>query len=365
MMKALIVGLGSIGQRHVRNLRAILGDEVELLAYRRLRQAPLLSDSLGAQTGGDIEATYNITTYDDMEAACQQKPDLGFVCNPTSLHMPYAQQLAAAGCHLFLEKPLSHNLDGIEELAATLKQKQRIGYVGYQFRFHPCLTKLKSILDAGTLGPILAVNARIGEYMPGWHKYEDYRGTYAARSDLGGGVILSQIHELDYLTWLFGEPTSVYALGGKLTNMAIDVEDTASILMAFRHGDRVLPVHLHQDYSQLPGEKNAQIIGEHGKATIDLLQNQLSVHLASGDHQTYRFAEFSRNDMFLEQMRHFLDCCAGRAQPQVTIQDGARSLKAALLAKRSLKTGQPESWLPPAAASAKTFGRDYGQEIQP
>ena len=98
-------------------------------------------------------------------------------------------------------------------------------------RFHPCLQRLHELVQEKKVGRILSVRAEIGEYLPGWHTYEDYRQMYASRQDLGGGVILSQIHELDYLYWLFGLPRSVYALGGHLSRLEIDVEDTADILM--------------------------------------------------------------------------------------------------------------------------------------
>ena len=138
------------------------------------------------------------------------------------------------------------------ELVRMAAEQERIAMVGYQLRFHPCLRKLAEIVQSGILGNLLAVRATIGEYLPNWHLYEDYRKMYAARADLGGGVVLSQIHEFDYLYSLFGLPRRIFAVGGHWSELEIDVEDTASILMECSVNGRTLPIHLHQDYLQSP-----------------------------------------------------------------------------------------------------------------
>ena len=125
------------------------------------------------------------------------------------------------------------------------------------------------MLAARAIGRIVAVRAEVGEYLPGWHPYEDYRQMYASRADLGGGVVLSQIHEIDYLYWLFGMPRRLMAMGGHLSSLEIDVEDTASILMECVVDGRPIPVHLHQDYVQRPPSRTCQIIGDDGKILVD------------------------------------------------------------------------------------------------
>ena len=119
------------------------------------------------------------------------------------------------------------------------------------------------------MGRIVAVRAEVGEYLPGWHPYEDYRQMYASRAELGGGVVLSQIHEIDYIYWLFGMPRRVMAIGGHLSSLEIDVEDTASILMECVVDGRPIPVHLHQDYVQRPPSRTCQVIGDEGKILVD------------------------------------------------------------------------------------------------
>lgn len=339
-MKVLVVGLGSIGQRHVRNLRALLGSEVEIIAYRTRGLRHVLTDSLEIEAESDVEEKYRVRAYGDLDQAIAQGPDAVFVCNPNSLHIPVSLAAAKAGCHLFVEKPLSHSYDGVEELILLVEEQGLIAFVGYQMRFHPCLQHLHSLLRRQAIGRVVAVRVEIGEYLPGWHTYEDYRQSYASRRELGGGVILSQIHELDYIYWLFGLPRCVFALGGHLSGLEIDVEDTASILMQCVVGGQPVPVHLHQDYVQRPRSRTCQVIGDAGKILIDL--HGLIVQVFDGGGQLverHLFEGFQRNQLFLDELKHFLACLNGDQTPMVTVRDGAQSLRMALATKESLATG--------------------------
>lgn len=338
-MRLLVVGLGGIGQRHVRNLRAVLGDTAEIHAVRARGLTHVLTDTLQIEAGAELEARYGIIREPDLETALSRKPQAVFVTNPSSLHVPVALAAAEAGCHVFIEKPLSHDLDGVTRLVETLERRRLVGFVGYQLRFHPCWRRVRSLLDAGAIGALLGVRFEVGEYLPAWHRYEDYRQMYAARRDLGGGVILSQIHELDLAYWLFGMPRKVFALGGHWSSLEIDVEDTASILLQCAHGGRPLPVHVHLDYVQRPPSRRCEIVGEAGKIFVDLHVPEVRVVDASGRAEVHGVPDFKRNDLFVDELRHFLACVEGRATPAVSARDGARSLEIALAAHRSIATG--------------------------
>src|SRR4030095_294022 len=188
--------LGGIGQRHVRNLRRLRGNDVEISAYRVRQLNHTLSDNLEIEAGADVIQKYDIKSFTSLDAALAQRPDAVFVCNPSSLHLPVAQASADARCHLFIEKPLSDNYEKVENLIATVQSHNLTALVGYQLRFHPTLLQLEALLKTRAAGRVVAVIVEVGDFLPGWHKYEDYRTMYAARSDLGGGVVLSQIHEL-------------------------------------------------------------------------------------------------------------------------------------------------------------------------
>jgi predicted dehydrogenase len=336
-----MIGLGGIGQRHLRNLHALLGGDLQVSAYRVRRLPQVVTDTLQIEQGADIEKKYRVKVFNDLDEALDARPDLALVCNPSSLHVPAALKAARAGCHLFLEKPLSHNLDGVAELIGEVEQRGLVALVGYQLRFHPCLQRLKEIVHGGAIGRVVAVRMEVGEYLPGWHTYEDYRQMYAARPDLGGGVVLSQIHEMDQVYSLFGLPERVFALGGHLTRLEIDVEDTASILMQCRADGRAVPVHLHQDYIQRPPSRQYQVIGDAGKVLIDLRAASLTHYDGEGQvREQVTHDQFPRNQLFFDEMTHLLACVRREQAPLVSIRDGAQSLRMALAAKESIDTGR-------------------------
>jgi predicted dehydrogenase len=166
-MKILMVGLGGIGQRHVRNLKTLLRDEVELLAYRTRQLQTVLTDRLQVMPDENLETLYQIQSFTDLGAGLEQKPEIAFICNPSSMHVQVALKAAQAGCHLFVEKPLSHTTSGVQELIDTVQKKSLVGYVGYQMRFHPCLVRAHDLLVQKAIGRVLSAQAEVGEFLPG------------------------------------------------------------------------------------------------------------------------------------------------------------------------------------------------------
>lgn len=344
-MRVLVAGLGGIGQRHVRNLRLLFGADVEIDAYRVRRQTPVLTGRFEVVPDAQLETHYGLRSFDDLEEALARRPTAVFVCNPSSLHLQVALAAARADCHLFIEKPLAASWEGVDALAELVEQRTLVTLVGFQMRFHPCLRRLRellgqSLLGQSRIGAVLAVSAEIGEYLPGWHPYEDHRRMYASRRELGGGVVLAQIHELDYIYWLFGLPRRVFALGGNSGSLGIDVEDVASVLMEYVVDARTVPVHLQQDYLQRRPARRCKIVGDRGSIVADF--NALTVDVFDGAPaaEAYSFAGFDRNDMFLDELRHFFACIRGEESPLVPVREGAQSLRMALAARESMATGR-------------------------
>jgi predicted dehydrogenase len=341
-MKILMVGLGGIGQRHTRNLRAILGESAEFIAYRVRRQTHVVTPTMGADSTRNVEEEYGVRVFPSLDAALAEKPAIAFICNPSNLHVQATLACIRAGCDVFIEKPLSDSMVGTDELVRAAEEQKRVAMVGYQLRFHPCLRQLAETVHSGALGNLLGVRATIGEYLPGWHPYEDYRQMYAARADLGGGVVLSQIHEFDFLYSLFGLPARVYAIGGHWSELEIDVEDTASILMESSVNGRPLPIQLHQDYLQSPPNRQCEVIGDRGRTVMDL--HALSVTIYTRGNAipvVHSFSGFERNQLFIDQTNHFLECVKTRNRPIVDLKDGLQSLRMALAVKQSIATHQP------------------------
>jgi predicted dehydrogenase len=341
VIRFLIVGLGAIGQRHLRNLRALLGDEVEIVAYRTRGLTQVLSDRLQVEAEDGLHEKYDVRVFTNLDEALAIQPAAAFVCNPSSFHLPIALRAAAAGCNLFIEKPLSHTYEGVDALLTSLEQKGLVAMVGYQFRFHPCLLEVRELLRQNAIGRVLAVRAEVGEYLPDWHTYEDYRHTYGARRELGGGALLSHIHEMDYLYWFFGLPKRVFCVGGHLSRLELDVEDVASTLMEFETDGHTFPVHLQQDYVQRPPSRSCHIIGDEGKIDVDLPAQTVRLFDASGAlARVYGFSGLERNQLYLDELKHFLACLRREQIPAVSVRDGAASLRMALAAQQSLETRQ-------------------------
>lgn len=327
----LAIGLGAVGQRHVRNLRSLLGPNVEIIAYRTRRVGRVLADE---RPGRDVEQAYGIRVYTDLDDALSQTPDAVLVCNPTSLHIPVALAAARAGCHLFIEKPVSHTRDDLDELQRIVRNNGLKALVGFQFRFHPGLIAVRQLIQERAVGSIIHAHAHWGEYLPSWHPWEDYRGSYSACRALGGGVVLTLSHPLDYLRWMLGEVRTVSACLGCLGGLGIDVEDTADITLQFDSG-AIGTVHL--DYLQQPAAHQLRVTGTSGTILWDNETGAAKCYRS--DRRKWQIIPpppaFERNTLFLSEAEHFLNCVAGRAEPIVTLEDGVRTLEVALAAKRS------------------------------
>jgi predicted dehydrogenase len=341
--RCLFVGLGGIGQRHLRNLRALRGDSLEVHAFRVRRERQVVSDTLEVVPGEDLETKYGVQVHADLELALSKRPDVVFVTNPSSLHVEITRRALEAGAHVLVEKPLSHSLDGIAELVRASQQRGLVGYVAYQLRFHPGFLRTREIMDQGLLGRTLFAEASVGEYLPGFHPYEDYRRMYASRRELGGGVTLSQIHEIDLLLALLGRPERVFSLGGKLSSLDVDVDDVSSSLLEFRGAEgRVLPVRLHQDFVQRPADRRFTLVGERGKVEWSLSQRSLRRFGPEGELcESHDYSELPRNRLFEAELAHFLGCVERGDAPNVPLRAGAESVAVALSILESQASGLP------------------------
>lgn len=322
MPRILIAGVGSIGLRHLNNLLRLGVKDILLLRTQN----------------GPVKEAPHLPIFTKLEDALDQKPDAVLVSNPTSHHLEIALPAAEAGCHLFLEKPLSHTFQHVDTLLSIVKQKGLIGMVGFDMHFDPGLQKVRQLLKDNTIGHVTSIQAQVGQYLPDWHPWEDYRKGVSARIETGGGVLLDLIHEIDYVAWLMGEAKEVMSMNGRISNLEIETEDTAAILIRFMN-NAIGTINL--DYIQRTLSRSCRIIGEEGTITWDLMNQKVSWYLATGKTwQEFSYAGFQRNDRFLAELKHFLDCLQGKAKPEVNLESGSRSLKIALAAKESGRIGK-------------------------
>ncbi len=210
--------------------------------------------------------------------------------------------------------------------------------MGFQFRYHPTLQKVAWWISEGAVGKVASVRAHWGEYLPNWHPWEDYRQSYAARPDLGGGVILTLTHPLDYLRWLLGEVEALWSFSGALGGLGLAVEDTAEIGLRFANG-AVGTVHL--DFVQRPPSHMLELIGTQGMIRWEASSG--AAFLYSAEKQGWEVISapegFERNMLFLDELRHFIKVAEGKEQPLCTLDDGCKALELALAARQSAADG--------------------------
>ncbi|MEW6715896.1 MAG: Gfo/Idh/MocA family oxidoreductase [Chloroflexota bacterium] len=328
-MKFLIAGFGSIGRRHFRNLLTL--GERDILLYRTY-QSTLQDDELA----GFLAET-------DLKEALAHKPDAVIVSNPTAYHLDVAIPAAEAGCHILIEKPVSYSMERMDTLENAVQRGGGHVLVGFQFRFHPGFRKVASLLSEGVIGRPLSVRAHWGEYLPDWHPWEDYRQGYSARTDLGGGVILTLCHPLDYLCWLFGDVEALWAFSGSISDLKIPVEDTAEIGLRFANG---IIGSVHLDYNQRPPAHTVEIVGTQGTIQWDYSDGAAKAYTTTTkEWEVYPLPEgYERNDMFLTEMRHFIDVVCGKATSLCTLDDGIRVQGIIQAVKTSSQSGQMIRW---------------------
>ena len=320
----LVIGCGSIGSRHIGNLLTL--GEKDLLAF-----------DLHEARRRKVASVFGIETVCRLEEAWERRPNVALVAVPTSLHVPIALEAARRGCHLFIEKPLSHNKETVSTLLEVVKEKGLVTLVGCNMRFHPGLLKVKQLLEQDAIGRVVAARVEVGQYLPDWHPSEDYRRMYSAQAELGGGVVLDAIHELDYIRWMLGEVAQVACFAGKLSHLAIETEDTAAILLRFVSG-AIGEIHL--DYVQRVYSRSCHLIGDEGTIRWDYSAGEVKWYSADkGDWRVFGEPPgWEPNVMYLDEMRHFLRCLAGEAIPTLDVREAARVLEIGLAAKISTET---------------------------
>ena len=280
----------------------------------------------------------NCQFYDDIGECLRQNPRAAVIANVTSEHRKTVELLIERGIHVLIEKPLSDSCVGVDEILSDAKKRKVITQMGCQLRFHKCIKKIKQLIDEKKIGRVLSARAECGSYLPDWHKYEDYRTSYAGRKELGGGVVLTCIHELDYLYWILGDVAEVFSITGKVSGLDINVDDLSAIVMKFKSG-AVGEVHL--DFFQKPATRTCKIVGTEGTICWNSDDNSVMYfdHKKNAWEKVLEAKDYPRNQMYLDEVSHFIDSVrSGRATIN-PIDEGARTLRIALAAMESSEAG--------------------------
>lgn len=286
----LVIGGGSIGERHLGNL---LAAGYQNLAVLRKRNLPFRNQELNGVKVVQTEAE-----------AMSLQPKAAIICTPTSMHLEQSIWCLENGMHVLVEKPLSHNLLNWERLGQAVKQSGKLLYVGYMLRFHPLVSRIKEIVDSGQLGDLLSFTSHWGEYLPNWHPWEDYRTSYAAKADLGGGAALTLSHDLDLVNYLTGKPLLDYCL---MRNEASELEVSADVgtdfLLKYKGG---ISGHVHLNYFEQPANRFLHLVFSQGRLEFYFFKNELHI-LTANDTQIEKADSFERNHLFVSELAHFFN----------------------------------------------------------
>lgn len=329
-MKALVLGCGSIGLRHITHLRQLGLSDVEAADPN-----PAACDQ--------AKARYGIEVQRDPEKALDRRPDIVLVCTPAWTHVPIVMKALDAGAHVFVEKPLSTTLDGIDALLGRVQTDRRIIQVGYQLRYHPAVRATKSILESGRLGKILTAYAEFGLYLPTWWRGRDYRDSYMAKADQGGGLLLDVSHEIDLLMWFLGKVDEVAAYGEKLSTLEIQGLDAIKVLMKMVDGTLV---SLDIDCLQPTYTRGYKLVGEGTALRWECPNGRADSSLGSllvCDRTSDRFqrvrVQGSPQNTYLEELRDFLSSVTTGRPPEVDVRSSVEVLRVAMAIQQAIQTG--------------------------
>ena len=325
--RALVVGCGSIGRRHAKNLKSL---GLQGLAFCDTNAEAL--QQCRKDVEGELFSNYG-------EALENFKPSIVLVCTPPVCHVEEALLALRARAHVFIEKPLSHESSGVEILIAEARRHDRSVQIGYNLRFHPGLQILKELIDSGKIGRVLWLNVEAGQYLPDWRPWQNYRESYSARKELGGGIILDGSHELDYVCWLLGRPTEVSCRAEHLSGLDVDVEDSAWIYLTFPERRRA---ELHLDFVQRTYTRTCKVVAEGGTALWDFTSQEVRWFSAEQPGWQSIPYVFEVNDMYVAEMRHFLESLGRGTGPLIDLEQGRDLIRVVEAAKKASSEGRPQ-----------------------
>ncbi len=324
--RILIVGLGSIGKRHLRLARELLPDaDIRVLRHKA-------SNEMHEYSNG---------SFSSIEESIAFAPQIAVIASPATFHIATAQALAEAGVHLLIEKPLSASLRGVSQLLETCEKQSLVLLIGYNLRFLTSLQRYRDLLGENVVGKVLSVRCEIGQYLPSWRPDSDYRQGVSAKREFGGGALLELSHELDYLRWIFGEVEWVKATLSHQSGLEIDVEDSAHLTLGFvsaQDGYQLIG-SVNLDFIRHDTARLCTAIGEKGTLRWNGLTGEVLFYGVGGKGWELIFShQHHRDDSYMAEWRSFVECVNVNKTPVITGEDGLKVLEIIEAARRSEKS---------------------------
>ena len=325
--RILIVGLGSIGKRHLRLARELLPNaDIRVLRHQATNEV----------------YEYSNGSFSSIDEAVVFAPQIAVIASPATFHITNAGILAEVGVHLLIEKPLSASLSGVTQLLETCKKQGVVLLTGYNLRFLPSLQRFRNLLGENVVGKILSVRCEIGQYLPSWRPEWDYRQGVSARHELGGGALLELSHEIDYLRWIFGEVVWVKASLSQQSSLEIDVEDTAHLTLGFTPAfdGRQLIGAVNLDFIRHDTTRLCTAIGEKGSLRWNGLTGVVELFEVGAKEWRELFSHrHQHDDSYIAEWKNFIECVIDDKTPLIDGEDGLEVLQIIEAAKRSAASG--------------------------
>lgn len=320
-ISVLVVGCGSIGRRHIQNAAHLNVGRIIAFDVRESQRAKVRQD-------------LNICVFDELAQALHLSPTVVVIATPTDQHIPIALEAARSGCHLFIEKPVSHSFEYIDQLCDEIDLRGLISMVACNMRFHPGPGTVKRLLDADAIGRILSARIHAGSYLPRWRPSQDYCQSYSASVE-SGGAALDCIHEIDLALWYFGKAELIASATLPAETIGLSVDGLTEIIL-HHHTGVLSSVHLNfvqQDY-----HRSCEIIGSLGTIYWDFRLGHVRVVGPGGalKEQLDQPAGWELNQMYIDELDHLFSCVTDQKETINPLRSSLASLRIALAARASM-----------------------------
>ncbi len=311
-MKILIIGIGSIGERHLKNLLK--------LGYKNIVLSDFSNERLDK-----LKSEYHLPVYADWRLALKEfRPDATFICTSAETHVSLAKAAIQNGSHVFIEKPLSVNLSGIDGLIRLAKRKKKLVMVACNYLFHRGFRKLQKILIQKKYGRPLFCRVAISYHLPSARKNRNYRNLYAAKKNQGGGVILdSGSHAVNYLSALFGPIMKSSATASRSNFLGIQSEEAA--VLALEHIGGILSI-VSLDYLSKKPIHRLEAVTDRGLLILDFKNDSLVFEDDKNKKVIYQ-GNGDANRMFIDELKHFFHCLQKKKNPMQDLKEAKETLK--------------------------------------
>jgi predicted dehydrogenase len=307
----LIVGVGSIGERHLR-------------CFAATGRADVLFCEVNVGLRQTIADRYRIQrVFKNLEQALIERPNAAVICTPANLHVPMAIRAAKAGAHLLIEKPLATSLDGVEELRKEIATQRLVAGVAYVYRAHPALAAMRDALRGGRFGDPVQIVATSGQHFP--HYRPAYRDTYYNDRATGGGAVQDALtHLINAGEWLVGPVDRLVADVGHKVLEGVDVEDTVHVLTQHNRVMGCFSLNQHQ----APNESTVTVICHRGTTRFEFHKGQWRSSVEpGGDWKNESVTQMERDTLFTRQAEAFLDAMDGLSLPLCSIEEALQTLR--------------------------------------